>query len=77
VEIVNAVVRRIRRTPKPRAPKLPRGHALHRGCVVRDGLRGGDRVIGPSVIMEGSATTYVAAGWQARVDGRGHLWLER
>ena len=38
-------------------------------------LRPGDGLAGPAVIVELSATTYVASGWMAVVDGFGNLVL--
>jgi len=38
-------------------------------------LRAGDRVAGPAVIVELSATTYLPSGWNASVDGFGNLVL--
>jgi len=40
-------------------------------------LRPGDRVAGPAVIVELSATTYVARRWNAAMDGLGNLVLTR
>ncbi|HVC47041.1 MAG TPA: hydantoinase/oxoprolinase family protein [Terracidiphilus sp.] len=39
-------------------------------------LKPGDRFAGPAVVTELSATTYVAMGWTARVDGYTNLILE-
>jgi len=80
VEVVNAIVRRVRRTRKPGWEKLARGtgkpRPLRRGCYDRNSLRAGDRVDGPAVIMEDNATTFVERGWNGRVDAYGNLWLE-
>jgi len=43
----------------------------------RDALRPGDRVPGPAIVVEASATTAVEPGWTARVDGLRNLILER
>jgi N-methylhydantoinase A len=40
-------------------------------------LRAGDAFDGPAVIEQYDATTYVAPGWRARVDGFANLRLER
>lgn len=40
-------------------------------------MRGGNRVTGPAVISEYSATTVVLPGWRARVDPYGNLVMER
>ena len=41
----------------------------------RELLRPGDRIVGPAVIAEYSATTFVASGWSALVDGHANLVL--
>ena len=38
-------------------------------------LKAGDRVTGPAVIVELSATTYLPMHWRAEVDGFGNLRL--
>jgi N-methylhydantoinase A len=43
----------------------------------RDLLRPGDAFDGPAVVEQYDATTYVAPGWRARVDGVGNLVMER
>ena len=43
----------------------------------RGALRPGDAFDGPAVIEQYDATTYVAPGWHARVDGFGNLMMER
>ncbi|HUH84910.1 MAG TPA: hydantoinase B/oxoprolinase family protein [Stellaceae bacterium] len=43
----------------------------------RDRLTPGQRVAGPAIIRERTATTVVEPGWQATVDGRRYLVLER
>ncbi len=40
-------------------------------------LRSGDRIAGPAIIVEDTATTVVEPGWQAEVDGLGNLILTR
>ena len=40
-------------------------------------LRSGDRVAGPAVLVELSATTYLPGGWMAMVDVRENLVLTR
>jgi N-methylhydantoinase A len=42
----------------------------------RDALRPGDSFAGPAVVEQYDATTYVAPGWKAAVDGFGNLVLE-
>ncbi|MBC9727011.1 hydantoinase B/oxoprolinase family protein [Streptomyces sp. TRM68367] len=46
---------------------------LHR----REDLPPGERVTGPAIITEASATTVVDAGWQAATTDDGHLVMER
>jgi 5-oxoprolinase (ATP-hydrolysing) len=43
----------------------------------RDRLTPGQRVAGPAIIREQTATTVVEPGWRAAVDGRRYLVLER
>jgi N-methylhydantoinase A len=43
----------------------------------REKLRAGNRLSGPAIISEYSATTYLAPGWRAKVDVWGNLILER
>jgi 5-oxoprolinase (ATP-hydrolysing) len=45
--------------------------------VPRSALACGERVAGPALVPERNATTWVAAGWEARVDPHGNLLLER
>ncbi|HET9429044.1 MAG TPA: hydantoinase B/oxoprolinase family protein [Allosphingosinicella sp.] len=47
------------------------------GLYQRDSLRPGDRVPGPAVIVEQTATTVVEQGWQADIDRLGNLILSR
>ncbi|WP_284734469.1 hydantoinase B/oxoprolinase family protein [Sphingosinicella terrae] len=47
------------------------------GAYDRDTLSPGDRVAGPALIFDSTATTVVEPGWQARVDGVGNLILSR
>lgn len=44
---------------------------FQRAALVRD-----QQLRGPALIVESSATTLVAAGWSAKVDAFGNLWLE-
>jgi N-methylhydantoinase A/oxoprolinase/acetone carboxylase beta subunit len=57
VEIVNAVVRVTSEQPKPRREKAARASA----------------VLGPAVIPEATATTWVPKGWTARPDEYGNI----
>lgn len=54
-----------------------RGDDLDAGTVRRADLRAGHEVIGPALVLEYSATTWVPPGWTTRVDGNGVLQLER
>ena len=45
--------------------------------VVREDMRPGDVLTGPAIIAEQNATTVIEPGWQARVNSRDHLLLER
>ncbi len=42
----------------------------------RDDLEPGQRIVGPAVVSESTGTTVVDPGFELRVDGRRHLWLE-
>ena len=43
----------------------------------RDQLGAGQQLVGPALVLEPVATTWLAPGWQARVHAAGHLLLER
>jgi 5-oxoprolinase (ATP-hydrolysing) len=47
------------------------------GVFDRAGLRVGDTVDGPALIVDASATTVVEPGWRATVDSHGNLILDR
>ena len=51
----------------------------HRPAAVhaRDGLRAGDQIDGPAILVESTGTTLVEPGWRAEVNAFGHLLLER
>jgi N-methylhydantoinase A len=86
---VQAVVRTRRRPPKEMALTPGDGrHArigTHRvfekgrwrraGLYNRFLLRAGDRLAGPAIIVELSATTYLPIGWSAQVDGLDNMVL--
>lgn len=74
-------------TPSARAPEL---RALRERRLAYDGsafvdtpvyartlLRPGDAFDGPTIVEQYDATTYLAPGWSARVDGYANLVLER
>jgi N-methylhydantoinase A len=78
VEITAVRVRMRAQTPPPeftaqrQTPRTLTGAAFD-----RDSLTPGMAFGGAAVITQGDATTYVPAGWRARVDGFGNLVLER
>ena len=43
--------------------------------MMRSGLRGRE-IEGPAIVMDSDATTWVAEGWTAMLDGGGHLMLQ-
>jgi N-methylhydantoinase A len=43
----------------------------------RSKLRAGNRIAGPSIVTEYSATTFIPPGWTGRVDVHGNMLLER
>lgn len=43
----------------------------------RLGLRPGDKIAGPALIIEPQTTTFVSADFVARVDAAGNIWLNR
>jgi N-methylhydantoinase A len=43
----------------------------------REALRAGNRIAGPALVAEMSATTFVAPEWEGRVDTQGNLLLHR
>ena len=61
-----------------RAARRLRRHGVrrHAGVRARALLRPGDAFDGPAVVEQYDATTYVAPGWTARVDGFGNLVME-
>ena len=63
----------------PDGPRFARlfGHADEVPVWARDRLQAGQCIIGPALITETVATTYLPAGWRCRVDDRGNLRLER
>ncbi len=54
------------------------GGESHESAIFdRDALQPGDRIDGPAIIREATATTVVEPGWAATVSERNHLVLER
>jgi N-methylhydantoinase A/oxoprolinase/acetone carboxylase beta subunit len=43
----------------------------------RASLPAGQRLAGPALVVEATATTWIAPGWRAVVSGRGTLLLEQ
>ncbi|MCC6849358.1 MAG: hydantoinase/oxoprolinase family protein [Deltaproteobacteria bacterium] len=86
VEVTGAVRRRegaARRRSDRRAPVGARHRLVWRGRVLeaarheREVLGPTARIGGPALVTEYSSTTFVPPGWRGRVDGEGHLHLER
>ena len=59
-----------------RAWEPARGEAQPFGLHWRFDLAPGERVDGPALVAEHETTVVVPAGWQARLDSHGHLWME-
>jgi N-methylhydantoinase A len=53
-----------------------RGEALPFAILARNGLAPGSELVGPAVLLEDTATTYLDAGFVARVHESGTLFLE-
>jgi N-methylhydantoinase A len=53
-----------------------RGEQQPFGLHCRFDLAPGERVQGPALVAEHETTVVVPAGWQARLDSHGHLWME-
>lgn len=49
----------------------------HGKVIARAGIAPGQRITGPAMIVEETATTYVEPGWQAEADTHGNLILTR
>ncbi|MBI4564413.1 MAG: hydantoinase/oxoprolinase family protein [Planctomycetes bacterium] len=76
VEIVNVVIRRTIPVAKPAFERLPSGGRLWpAGVLSRARLKAGDRLAGPSTVMEDNATTWIQRGWRGLVDETGNLHL--
>jgi N-methylhydantoinase A len=58
------------------SPVLFDGRRMRAGIYDRPRLRAGNRIPGPAVVTEYSATTLVPPGWSGRVDRIGNLILE-
>jgi N-methylhydantoinase A len=53
------------------------GTILAYGQVRRDDLQPGDRIKGPALIVEDETTTVVSPRYDATIDGRGYIVLNR
>ncbi len=65
--------------PEPVVPRQPPASEARAGLPVyeRDALLPGAQFSGPALVCQLDSTTFVAAGWLARVDGYHNLLLER
>jgi N-methylhydantoinase A len=61
--------------PDVRAYSFERGEWLDFAVVERESLAGGTVVAGPAIVLEETATTYLDAGFTARVDSSGCLFV--
>jgi N-methylhydantoinase A len=64
------------RTPQPHGTRRvhrPSGESLDYGLYLRDDLTAGDRVTGPAIISEHTATTVLHAGDTAEIGSYGEL----
>ena len=62
--------------PAERRISLP-GQSTPVAVYNRETLGAGQHIAGPTLIYEAVGTTWLAAGWHASVDSRGHLLLQR
>jgi N-methylhydantoinase A len=65
-----------RPSPERRVPVLADGRKRTAPVYRREGIGEGARIRGPAIIVELSATAYVAPGFTLRADGFGNLHLE-
>ena len=76
IDAVSVTVRRTTRRPKPVLTKIPKGGRIWKpGTISRTELRAGDRVVGPTVLVEDNATTFVDKSWRGTVDSFGNIDL--
>jgi 5-oxoprolinase (ATP-hydrolysing) len=67
-----------REVPRRETVRMYSGGQWHDcALVVREDLRPGDVIAGPSVIAEKNATTVVEPGWEARITALDHIVLDR
>jgi len=68
----------VREVPRRETVRMYSGGAWHDAAlVVREDLRPGDLIPGPTIIAEKNATTIVEPGWEAALTAMDHLVLER
>lgn len=87
VELVTIRVRAVGRLDKPMMSPLDKKQGCCKEAYVgrknqmklyqRSRLAAGDTLLGPLLLIEDYATTYVPKNWECRVDRWGHVWLER
>ena len=67
-----------RDVPRRETVRMYSGGQWHPAAlVVREDMRSGDVIAGPTIIAEKNATTVVEPGWEARVTPLNHLILDR
>jgi N-methylhydantoinase A len=74
------IAARRRGQPGPVAQTVPmvfEGRERNAKLFAREELCAGDRIAGPAVVMEYSATTLIAPAWEAVVESYGQLILTR
>ena len=63
--------------PKPKQWVTVQGYETNVALYDRNNLCAGQSLQGPAIISEQVATTWLAPGWEARVDSYGNLLLQR
>jgi N-methylhydantoinase A len=80
VEVVTLRVKAIGRTRKPQFQKASArrpSSVIRQSHVMRDELHVGDTIIGPCVIYQFDATTYIEEGWRGMVDAWENVIMQR
>jgi N-methylhydantoinase A len=80
VEVVTLRVKAIGRTRKPQFQKASArrpSSVIRQSHVMRDELHVGDTIIGPCVIYQFDATTYIEEGWRGVVDAWENVIMQR
>ena len=76
--VVTAVVRGSVPGPKLKLDPLPETRRRWKaGRYLRSRFGGGDVVVGPSIVSEDNATTYIPKGWSAKVESDGRLRISK